>query len=358
MAENTPPLYELRRNLAASLDGKKVLYLALLYWNYLCDVVLGEREDAEHVALLGDLREKAIAGRVVCPIEYTIFVELHKQRLPEKRQATAHVIDELSAGVVMVSPPDRLFLEVLRLVQAILARKTFPQAPRDEVWTKPAFLVGHGELKSSTLKPDDLARINALLRTKLWEMGFTEVLEQLGDDLTVSFDRAERVASDLNERKVEAREGFASFRDVYLAEVRGVLDASAPELGNVFRYLFDRAGGDAESVSWLQQEDSGTSFARLLSAAFEQRDLSKHLPSVHVPATLYANVQWDGPRRFRANDIQDFSPAAAALAYCDAFATERPLAALIKQAKLTKTYAAAVLQSVSEVRAWLSSDAT
>lgn len=358
MTENTPPLYELRRNLSQSIDGKRLLYLDLLYWNHLCDAALGETTDPEHVTLLKELREATADGSVLCPVEYTIFAELYKQRLPEKRQATARLVDEFSSGVVMVSPPERLFLEALRLVQAILAEKSFPPAPKDEVWTKPAFLIGHGKLRSKTMKPEDLARVNALLRAKLWDMGFVQVLEQLGGGLEVSFDWAERVANELNERKVEARQGFANCREVYLAEVRGVLDASAPELGNVFRYLFDRVGGDAESVTESQQESSGVSFARLLAAAFAKRDLSKHLPSVHVPATLYANVQWDGPRRFRANDLQDFAHAAAALAYCDAFATERPLAALINQAKLTTTYSSVVLSNVAGVRGWLSSSAT
>jgi hypothetical protein len=355
MLQSTPPLFELRRHLGHSLNGKRLLYLDLLYWNDLCDVALGDTTDADRVALLAQLREKAVAGSVVCPIEHTIFVELYKQRLPEKRQATARLIDELSSGVVMVSPPERLVLEALRLIQALLAKLPLPAVPREEVWTKPAFVLGHGELTSKSMKPDDLARLNSLFRTKLWDVGFLELLEQLGGDFEVSFEWAERVANEMNKRKVEGRQCFSSLREVYLAEVRGLLDASAFELGDVFRYLFYRAGGDAEGVSELQQQNTGISCARLLSKAFERRDLSQHFPSVHVPATLYANVQWDGPRRFRANDIQDFAHAAAALAYCDAFATERPLAALIKQSKLTTTYSAAVLSRVGEVRAWLSS---
>jgi hypothetical protein len=357
MASAVDPLVTLRRDLAASLANKRLLYLDLLHWNHLCDAALGQSRNADHEALLAELRTAVREGSVLCPVEFTTFVELYKQRIPEKRRMTAQLIDELSGAVVIISPPERCLLEALRFTQAALAKTELPAAPRDEIWTKAAFLIGHGELKSTTMAPADLEKLNGPMRARLWDMGFTQVMDQLGADTEISFEWAERTALQLNNAKAEARNGFTSFRTVYLAEVRGILDASAGPLGDAMRHMFYRAGGDVESVSDTQRDESGRQFAQLLAAAFEKQDLSKPLPSIHVPATLYASVQWDGPRQYKANDIQDFGHASAAIGYCDAFATDRALAALLRQAKVTQGYGTKILSSVNEVRAWLSSPA-
>jgi hypothetical protein len=354
MPSAVDPLFKLRRDLAASLADKRLLYLDLLYWNYLCDAALGESRNPDHEALLSELRIAVGERTVVCPVEFTTFLELHKQRIPEKRRMTARLIDELSGAVAIISPPERCLLESLRFAQATLAKAELSGPPRDEIWTKAAFLIGHGELKSKNAPPADQENLNGVIRARLWDMGFTEVVDQLGTDSDISFEWAERTANHLNCSKVEARSGFTSFRAVYRAEVRGILDVSASPLGNAMRYLFYRAGGDADGVSDEQRDESGKQFAQLLAAAFEKQDLSKQLPSIHVPAMLYASMQWDGSRRYKANDIQDFGHASAALGYCDAFATERPLAELLRQAKLTQDYGTTILSSIGQVRAWLS----
>lgn len=352
----SPQFHELRRQLSANLEGKRLLYLDLLYWNFLCDAALGETDDDESSRLLRDLRVHVAAGSVVCPIEYTTFVELYKQRLPEKRRATAELIDELSTAVVIVSPQDRCFLEALRLAEAITAQKPFPPAPKDEVWTRPAFLLGHGELKADEARPGDLDRINAVMRAELWKMSFTQVLEQLGDEFPVSFEWAEETAEELNSVKEEVRKDFKNYREVYLAEVRGVFEAAIPAMGKVLVHAFKRFGGDGGDMSEQQRNHGGRMLSRLLAAAFEKHDLSAQLPTIHVSATLYASVQWDGPRRYRPNDILDFGHAAAALGYCNAFATERPLATLLRQSKLVQTYQTAVLANTPDVRRWLAAE--
>jgi hypothetical protein len=50
-----------------------------------------------------------------------------------------------------------------------------------------------------------------------------------------------------------------------------------------------------------------------------------------IEAALHASNRWDRQRRLDAHDLLDFRHAAAALAYCDAFFTEKPLRTMIEQ---------------------------
>jgi len=348
-----PSLSQLRRQLAASLKGKRLLYLDLLYWNHLCDTALNPSSSDERSALLASLRLHVRSGSVVCPIEFTTFLELHKQRLLDKRRLTAELIDELSTGLVIISPPERCFLEAIRFVQSGQGGDEAPVAPREDVWTRPAFVVGHGELVSKTMKADDLERLQDLLRDRLWGMGFTNVLQQFGADFVVSFEWAERAAQQMNEAKQDVRANVATYREAYLGEVRGFVSAYIDSFGDAMVHLYERAGGNAAGVSDAERARSGEELALLVAAAFEKHDLSKQLPTVHISAALHASANWDTGRRYKANDIQDFGHAAAALGYCDAFATERSLANLIRQSRLHTIYPTQVMASVSEVLGWL-----
>ena len=350
-SERPPELWRLRRFLAEQLRTRRLLYLDLRYWNDLCDVAIGESNDATATQLLEALRAAVTSGKVLCPIEYHTFAELYKQRLPGKRRATARVIDELSLGVVLVSPPERCFLEALRLIQALQEGRSPPLAPRDEVWTKVAFLMGH--LDPPNDFPEEMSEfLTSHFHVHLWDFGFSELIEQLEEFPRKDFDRVKTVRA-LNESKRHTRQQFSSYRQIYLSEAKGALDGFAASLADVGAYLFERAGGEPEQISPDERTRAGEGFARVLGAAFQKRDMSQHLPIIHVHATLYAHMQWDGARQYKPNDLEDFGHAAAALFYFDAFATDRPMAVLLEQSKLTKQYKTQVLATRHEVLYWL-----
>lgn len=351
--DNSPSqLWELRRELGREISTKRVLYLDLNYWNDLCDVVLGENVSETAITLLNSIRNQVHAGKLVCPLEYTTFSELYKQRLPEKRDVTASLIDELSQGVVLLSPPERVFLEVLRFFQSSAAGPPFPEAPRDEIWTKPAYLLGHGELHIKALDPEVLAELSRLFNRHLWSLGLKDVVSQLGEEQPPAI-RAAEIVKKLNEEKFAARKQFTSSKQVYYSEVVGVLDVFSESLSDVQLYLFSRAGGDAEKVTRPQRRDIARKSARLLAAAFRKHDLSAQLPTIHILASLFTHVQWDAGRRYKTNDFDDFHHAAAALAYCDCFATEGPLSKILCDAKIARQYDIAVVSSVDSVIDWL-----
>jgi hypothetical protein len=64
--------------------------------------------------------------------------------------------------------------------------------------------------------------------------------------------------------------------------------------------------------------------------AFLKTNIATKLPTLHIHASCHSAVRWDKTRQLEGNDLFDFHHAAGALAYCEAFFTERPLETLIK----------------------------
>jgi hypothetical protein len=347
-----PELWQRRRDLAGQVLGKRRLYLDIKFWSYLCDVILEEDADPDRTRMTSAIRAGVADGWLVCPIEFHTFVELIKQSLASKRALTAELIDELSGGITVITQSERVFIEVLRFLQSASSGPPFPSAPINEVWTKVAYLIGHGSLHSTRLQPDQVATLNRAFAERLWSMPLTEILALLGNNLQTNEWQA-ATATSLNTAKAAARDRVASFRELYRDEFRGMLDAFATSIGDTMAYLFERAGGDNESVTETQRDVTAQSLIALIAAVQERHDLSRQLPTVHIMATLFSSVQWDRHRKYKANDFADFGHATAALAYCDAFATERSLGTLIRQTRLDTFHDCGVLFSPVALVDWL-----
>ena len=81
------------------------------------------------------------------------------------------------------------------------------------------------------------------------------------------------------------------------------------------------------------------------------------LPTLHISALCYSAIRWDKRRNLSANDIYDFQHAAAAIGYCDAFLTEKPLMNLLaqRQLKINADFRCAVISDIEEANQWISS---
>jgi hypothetical protein len=108
--------WERRRELGLVLAKKRRLYLDVRFWNDLCDAELGVPNTSAAQTLLRTLPTAILNRNVVCPVAFHIVEELHRQKITEKRAATLALVDELSSRTVIISPDERLFLEVQRLV--------------------------------------------------------------------------------------------------------------------------------------------------------------------------------------------------------------------------------------------------
>ena len=350
-------LWRRRRLLGHQTIAKRRLYLDVRFWNDLCDAELGENQTASALDCLAFLRRHVAEGLLVCPAEFNVVAEVYKQKLPAKQAATLCLIDELSQRTAIAKARERMFLECLRLLQGALQQTPPTAPPSTEVWTRPLFVAGH-EMPDLPA-PDGIppAVVNSLrdeFDAELWEYGFERMVDLAGG-FPPDLDNSAATAARLNGAKTEPSNLFKSYEATYWSEVRGALDAYHDVLGDIALYLFERQGGDVSSVTGDQVRESASGLRSLIYAFARKHGLKSVIPSLHIGVTLYSRVQWDRARRYRANDVYDFAHAEAALPYCNAFATEGPLAALIRSSGLAKDYPCDVLTDLDGINAWLAS---
>lgn len=190
-------LFELRRELGREMLRKRRIYLDIKFWNTFCDVEIENGGTAVDREAFVALRQGVASGTLVCPIEYYVLSELLKQRRCDKRIATATLIDELSGSATIISAGDRVMLELLRFFQACKRGDLKGSAPVDEVWTKPAFVLGHNTPSISGVSEEIQAWVTGRANEALWDVTFCDVVESLSDDSPHNADR-EEVIRELN----------------------------------------------------------------------------------------------------------------------------------------------------------------
>lgn len=351
-----PPLYELRRKLAQNVVSKERVYLDTKFWNTFCDVELDQITSGPAFDVLTTLRRLCEVGRVVCPVEYNVLNEVLRQRLPAKRAATAALVDELSAGTVIAAAPDRVFLETLRFAQCAMRNEADGPPPIDEVWTRPAFAIGHLTPDSHGLSESDHAWVVTRTHEQLWDLRFRDIVDGLSrEPAPVVYDP--EVVRQINADKRDPANQHAEFRELYLSEVHGVVDAYESSLVAVTSYLRAQAGGDPSKVTDEERTRTTDLWKRMIVNAFRHRGaiMARRFPTIHTYASAYARVRRDVARSFHPNDFADFGHAAAALGYCTCFATERSLAQLIRQSKLDVQYGVDVVTDCGQLSEWLAS---
>jgi hypothetical protein len=347
-------LWRRRRQLGEEVSAKRRLYLDVRFWNDLCDAELGAAKDARPGQLLAALRSSTARGDLVCPVECHVVEELHRQEIHEKRQATLSLIDELSRRTVLLSPPDRLFLEVLRLVQGLVAGTPPTRPPVEEMWTRPMFAIGHDfpELEAPGLPPEVAETLRHQMEEELWAFGFVDLFTMTGPP-PIDTNAKITTAGLLNAAKRDVSNQFESYDATYWSEVRGALDAYLPQLEDIWRYLRHRIGGGVTTVTSSVLRDSALKLRHLLYEGARVTGLRSTVPSLHTGVTLYSRMQWDRKRSYKGNDVFDFAHAEAALPYCHAFATDASLASLVQQSGLAADYSCEVMTHSDHVVAWL-----
>lgn len=349
-----PPLYELRRKLGQEMLATRRLYLDTKFWNTFCDVEVEDLKTGVESEALQLLRAKVRAREVVCPAEYYVLIELLRQQKSEKRKVTGALIDELSTGALIMHSTDRVMLELLRFVQATLAGNLEGEAPIEEVWTRPAFAIGHLTPENPGVADETHAWAVERTNETLWQMTFSEVAETMAVGNLPNYDR-EAVVAEMNSGKKDRNNQPPNFSDIYMAEILGALDGYEDSITQVSEYLITSAGIDPRGVTSRDQEEETRDWKNLIANLFQAHSemMSKRLPTIHIFATLHANIRWDKARLFRPNDSADFGHAAAALAYCNCFATERSLGHLLRQSRLASKYGTTVVANCKQLVQWL-----
>jgi hypothetical protein len=339
--------------LGSSLEGRAIVYLDMWVWNRISDHVLKATNDPSMSVLYRRLLAEVAAGRVVCPVSESIFLELMKQSDPRTRMAAAEVIDALGAGVCLMAPDTRINSEVAHWVYESATTKSL--YPLDHlVWTVVPYVLGTMHPVDNRFPAAEQRVIQKTFIDRLWRTRLVDMV-QIVDQPQWNFDAMQGIARRLNDGNRDHQAELTSFRKVYADEATGAADLFAPMACRVIADMYTKETGQPPpEASDCTRQTERTLRALMAKALIDDR--SRHfLRSLHIQAACHAAVRWNRGQKLSANTLVDFHHATAALAYCDAFLCDRPMAAFLTAGliNLDQEMGCFVASTAEALMAWL-----
>lgn len=321
---------------------KHRFYLDTKYWIFMREASLGKATAVQTriYEKLKDLVKKEVA---ICPLSPHIFEELMKVGDREKRLNMARVMDELSHQVCFISPLNIASQELLSFVRYCQAgaQGKFLFNPAKYVFTKVAFVMGELYPRIEGIPDEQMNEIRIQFFDRLSRVTLVEMLKTMKGDFP---QRNSDLIAQLNKGK-DGNQDWESFHEVFMHEIAGLLDVAKDDIENLCIYLYENDHGGSVNPEEIRQAKSVRLLSNLIYQAFDQHKINKELPYFHINASLYAYLRYNKNQRFKENDLVDFSHAAWALPYCNAFFTEKPLHDWLcnKPLKLNEIYGSKVL---------------
>ncbi|EAQ80497.1 hypothetical protein [Blastopirellula marina] len=276
---------------------------------------------------------------MICPLNADIYFEVMKQDDEQTLMATAGLIDDLSLGVCLLPMPQRFELEAFHFVESTRQESAALHQLWELVWTKTAYVLGFITPDSDAMPKDLNMAIQKSFADYMWSLGLIDVLTVMGPaNVAARQSPFEDISDALNSGKFANLEVHASFKEMFLSEVQGILDVYRDAFCDLFRYIYERDTGNKLSDAERQDTRSGQMFINLIYNALRLNKITNQFPSLRIGAGLHAAVRWDRSRKYKPNDLFDFRHAIAALPYCDLFFTERSLCHLLRDRNLKFEY--------------------
>ena len=323
-----------RIELAREISLSKKIYLDLKFWILLRDARIKENVDHNILKLLKLIESLVKQGRAICPISYDIFTEMFKQDDIKTLKATAQIIDELSKGITILSLPERLDFELYHFVRSKLKQPIY--APDEMVWTRIAYILGFVTPTSEAFSSDLNCAMQKAFVDQMWVVPLTDMLDFISDKALSSkptFIDID-ISKQLNEGKFAHINDYNSFKQMFLAELEGILDLYKPNFQSLMVHLYESEIGRKVLPDEIASDNAGEMFFKLIYNAFRFNKITMEFPSFNVFAKMHAAIRWDKNRIIKPNDIYDIHHATDAIPYYDYFLTEHSLRNLVNNKNL------------------------
>ncbi len=299
------------------VEPRKRIYLDTRYWVFLRDAAMGRAQRPVHDDLLAVLQRLVTSGTAICPLSDSAMFELHKQTDPGTRVAMARVMDVLSLGATIQNGMERMQTELVRFFYPVIVEQRIPGPPLEHVWLKPGHFLGSATPVFENVDAAENLAISKAFFDLLWAVS---VEEMLTDNDWVEDDAAFRwAAKRMTESSRQHAAEVTSFERLYLAEVAGIVDASAKVIDDAFIEIAAAQG--ATSSSQLDA-DISCQHRNVVYHLIRLGKVGTGLPQIQIEAGIHAAIRWQKHRAFQPNDFYDIYHATAALPYCDVFLTE------------------------------------
>lgn len=341
--------------LAESIQDMEKIYLDQRFWVLLRDAHMGRSNIQAAYRLLGTIRSAVTSGKILCPISESVFLELLKQQDLTTRQATAELIDEFSHGITIAPYEQRVAQELISVITILTPNGAQYHEPKDLIWSKLSYVLGVVHPSETVFPPVEELVIQKSFFDHMWNIPLVEVLSYLEDDTFFPPEKFGEMADKLNELNQNHQNEVKNFKQLYLNEIRGAL--------SLFMYVprmwleneYKRVSGVSPSCSDHEILEREQKWHTVFGNLVKEKSVALRLPSLHVSALCHAAVRWDKRRKLEANDFYDFQHAAAAVGYCSAFMTEKPLRTLLQQKhlQLANDYPCLVIADINEAVEWM-----
>jgi hypothetical protein len=309
----------------------------------------GSGTEAEQ-QLLRLLRELARAGTVFCPISESVFMELMKQEDSQSRLRTAQLIDDLSFGISLIPYDMRAATELAHFIHSRGYEASALHPLRHLIWSKLSYVLGTVHPSSKLFDPETGLAIQKAFFDEMWSMSLVDVVKTIGTATPPDNSALINLAARLNTGNAQHTDEVRSFIQAYAAESRGAVSVFGDTVMNIVSDIAAKHKNPFPSRGSNEWNEQQRRWRNLLFLALQGEEARQELPSIHIMTCLHAVFRWDKSRRFQANDFYDFFHASAALAFCQAFFTERSLRSVItaNHLGLDKLYGCRVVADVSE----------
>lgn len=347
--ESSEYLERYRRVLLSGLSRSRLIYLDTNYWIRLRDAELG-RGKPEAIRLLQTLRAMVRSREVLCVSHLHSFLEIGKQE-EDCLRVTASLLDEFAESVAISSPNDLLAWECSEFIRIKLGLNLQSNLC---VWTKVGQIHTH-KLPDKMPRPATQAGTNAVLKALIdtqWSVTFEEIFTYFNWETKsrLNADIDPQVLAQIEERKKEQYPKGLSREQIRRYEFSEVVSFRLRPIFTELISEWHRQHGFPDGLSAVLRQ-----LGEVLTTAkneFNDRTLGHFLPCVAIPTELYTLYETNHQKRtpLTNNDNFDWNHAAAALAYCDMFFTERHLAHQLRnELKADKQYGCEVFGNLDEV---------
>ena len=333
--------------LGKSLAHRESIYLDTNFWILLRDANRG-RDKHNATTLLTILKRAVKEDRVFCPISAASFVELMRQESLASRIKTAEIIDQLSLGVTIVGFEERISVEIERLIRSTTNFYSH-HSVQHAVWRKISYVLGMRNVQSAAINPNVDLAVQKAFFDLMCTIPLEEMIRIIGENRTSKEDHIS-FASRMNKQIMEHAEELRSFKQAYEAEVRGVVDDVGDIILEVVRSIARERQQQYSEMDYDEQREARDRWKNLIYFVLVQDKARYFLPTLHIRASLYASLRWNKGRKFKPNDLWDFSHAEVGLGYCSAFFSDRSLHSMITERHigLDKLYECHVGSSVTD----------
>lgn len=304
-----------RLTLSESVIGKTRIYLDTMYWIRLRDQALSN--DLEEQKLLNLTYKLVDEKNCIFPISQITFLEICKQTDLRTRSKTFEIIDRLSGGFSTITIDELIYLQVRHFFES---KRGNPVHDLTElIWTKINLIqFGHN--------------LPVQFYNFLLEDPFSDLNNKFGNELKPFVWHQD--IDQLNAECLEHQNNHKNKRDLFLAELAGLLDIHRFNIEKVVFEIYEKEMG----VKITEDEKKLSNLTGIIFGSYKRNKITNELPHFTITAELFSAVRWNKGQKFDSNHTLDFFHASCALPFFHYFFTENQLSTLIQQKKLDQRF--------------------